>query len=263
MSKLPSLGPSLTAHLVENRRQMQRQAASSSFARSGMSASAEGETTVDGNLIIDGNLEVSSLGRLTFPAGGSLLMKDTSNRNYLYAGGFTTAGFGLVLYRLDGSPALTFSDIDPLTEQIQIISLTDRGNKALISEDVSGAGASWPLAPIVFSDLTYQTWPSNTTATFTGVQTALQYKSSPRIYVSAQAICDGTATGEVRLMCNGIQVGATVAVPNLAFVSAAFGTPAAVAGAIGTTLQFSLDTRVTAGAGACRAKVFYAVAWPS
>jgi len=52
VSKLPSLGPSLTHHLVENQRQMQRQANSSSFNRSGMSATAEGETTVDGTLIL-------------------------------------------------------------------------------------------------------------------------------------------------------------------------------------------------------------------
>ena len=73
MSKLPRLGPSLTAHLVENRRQMQRQAASSSFARSGMSATAEGETTVDGSLIVTGNLEVSGhaaiTGTLSLPSG--------------------------------------------------------------------------------------------------------------------------------------------------------------------------------------------------
>ena len=42
MSKLPSFGPSLTHHLVENRRQMQRQASSSSFARSGASVVAPG-----------------------------------------------------------------------------------------------------------------------------------------------------------------------------------------------------------------------------
>jgi len=73
MSKLPSLGPSLTHHLVENRRQMQRRADSSSFNRSGMSASAEGETTVDGTLNVTGNLDVSGhaaiTGTLSLPAG--------------------------------------------------------------------------------------------------------------------------------------------------------------------------------------------------
>lgn len=73
MSKLPSLGPSLTHHLVENQRQMRRQASSSSFNRSGMSATAEGETTVDGTLIVTGDLEVSGhaaiTGTLSLPSG--------------------------------------------------------------------------------------------------------------------------------------------------------------------------------------------------
>ena len=67
MSKLPSLGPSLTAHLRENQRQMQRQAASSSFARSGTSVTAEGVTEVDGTLNVTGAMVVG--GTLSLPAG--------------------------------------------------------------------------------------------------------------------------------------------------------------------------------------------------
>jgi len=42
VSKLPSLGPSLTHHLVENQRQMRRQADSSSFYRSGVTVGVDG-----------------------------------------------------------------------------------------------------------------------------------------------------------------------------------------------------------------------------
>jgi len=59
VSKLPSLGPSLTAHLRENQRQAVRQANTSPYARSGTRVSAEGETTVDGDLIIDGTETVN------------------------------------------------------------------------------------------------------------------------------------------------------------------------------------------------------------
>jgi len=52
MSKLPSLGPSLTHHLIENQRQMRRQAASSSFNRSGLTVTGEGVSTVDGTLVL-------------------------------------------------------------------------------------------------------------------------------------------------------------------------------------------------------------------
>ena len=73
MSRLPETGRTLTGYLVDQRRQAQRQANSSSFARSGMSATAEGETTVDGTLIVTGDLEVSGhaaiTGTLSLPAG--------------------------------------------------------------------------------------------------------------------------------------------------------------------------------------------------
>jgi hypothetical protein len=49
---LPSLGPSLTHHLVENQRQMQRQANSSAFARSGITVTSEGVSAVTGSLLL-------------------------------------------------------------------------------------------------------------------------------------------------------------------------------------------------------------------
>jgi len=52
VSKLPSTGPSLTHHLVENRRQMQRQANSSSFNLSGITPTGEGVSTVTGTLVL-------------------------------------------------------------------------------------------------------------------------------------------------------------------------------------------------------------------
>jgi len=59
VSRLPETGRTLTGYLVDQRRQAGRQANSSSFNRSGMSATAEGETTVDGDLIIDGTETVN------------------------------------------------------------------------------------------------------------------------------------------------------------------------------------------------------------
>lgn len=269
MSRLPDYDLSLARHLRENQRQMLRQVQSSAFNRSGMTVTAENTSTVhgtlvvEGSVVVEGNVDVSDLGRITFPAGGSLLMRDTHGRDYLYAGGVTTTGFAMTLTRIDGSLALVFADDSPTTELAQVIRLLDRNGYLLIGEDPSGEGASWPLAPIQFVDMTWQNWPNNTTGAFAAVQSALTYKSSPRIYVACQAICDGTATGSVQLKCNGTAVGSAVAVPNLAFVGPTFGTPAAVAGSIGDALSLSLETMVTAGAGKCYAKVTAALAWPS
>jgi hypothetical protein len=190
-------------------------------------------------------------------------MQDGVGREYAYLGGFSQVGYGVQLVRLDGSTALLFADNSPTTETVQLISLLDRGGWAIVAEDKSGAGAGWPLAPIQFEDLTWATWSYNTTASFVAVQSAVHYKSSPRAYIAAQAICDGTATGEVRLMCNGSQIGATTSLANLTMTNAAFGTPATLPGAIGDGLTFTLETRVTGGAGKVYAKALTAMAWPS
>jgi hypothetical protein len=58
MAKLPTLRPSLLDYLDEQKRNAQRQASSSAFARSGTAVSAEGVVTVDGELDVVGALVV-------------------------------------------------------------------------------------------------------------------------------------------------------------------------------------------------------------
>ena len=59
MSKLPDANPTLTAYLVRQRRQAERQANSSAFNRSGTSVTAEGVTEVEGELDVTGALVVT------------------------------------------------------------------------------------------------------------------------------------------------------------------------------------------------------------
>jgi hypothetical protein len=91
----------------------------------------------------------------------------------------------------------------------------------------------------------------------------LTYKSSPKLLIAVQHICDAGTTGEVRLTVNGTQVGSTVASAALTVNTASFGTPALLPGAIGDPMTVNVDTRVTSGTGACRARVAYALHWPS
>lgn len=216
-----------------------------------------------GTTQLDGNLDVAGLGRVSLANGGSVELDDKNGRQVFYVGGFTTNGFGAVLTRLNGQAALVFADNDPLNESVQRINLYDSNGAALFTEDANGSGAGWPLVPIQFEDLTWAGWANNTTATFTAVQQATYYKSSARIYFAGQAICDGTATGEVRLMCNGTQIGTTTTLANLAMTNVGFGTPATLPGAIGDPLTLTLETRVTGGSGKAYAKALTAMAWPS
>lgn len=138
--------------------------------------------------------------------------------------------------------------------------LADVNGGDLVRADPAG-GAAWPLAPVPFAGLSWPTWDSNDTATFASVAMGFSLKSSPQLVVTARAICDGSAAGEVRFVCNGVVLG-TASVPNLSMTTVTFG-PYTPAGAIGSDLNVQVDTRVTSGAGKCYARVISAQQWPS
>lgn len=143
----------------------------------------------------------------------------------------------------------------------QRVTISDSGGADLLREDDGGLGAAWPLAPVPFAGISWPTWDSNSSASFTSVASAFSLKSSPQLLVTVRAICDGSAAGEVRLVCNGVQLGAA-GVPNLSMTTATFG-PSTPDGAIGSDLDLQVDTRVTSGAGRCYARVVAAQQWPS
>lgn len=212
-----------------------------------------------------GAFNINGNARQTFTGGGSLLLKDQANppREFMYAGGFSTNGFGVTLTRLNGVKALVFADNDPVNETVQRISLLDSNGTSLFAEDAAGAGAGWPLAPIPFGGMSWPTWDNNTTATFATVASAVTYKSSPRFVVAVKHICDASTAGEVRLMVNGTQVGATATSAALTVNTATFGTPAALPGNVGDAMTINVDARVTSGTGKCYARVAYALQWSS
>jgi hypothetical protein len=200
---------------------------------------------------------------MDFPEGGSLLMCDTSGREYLYAGGFTTNGFGITLRRIDGSPALVFADDDELEEDMQRLRAYDGSGRPMLAEDSSGDGVAWPVAPVPFAGLSWPTWDHNDSGTFVTVAEALTYKSSPRLFVRCRHITDGTAAGQVRLLANGEQLGTTVDVANLTLGVTTFGTPLALPGAVGDAVTLEVQARVSAGAGKTYARVTGALQWQS
>lgn len=180
---------------------------------------------------------------------------DTVMRRSPFANtGFTATGpNSMALLRNNGVPALVFTD-GPTTNGVQRISLTDSDGMDLFREDVNGQGAAWPLAPILFTGVSWPTWDSNTGTTFVAVAEGYSQKSSPRVTVTFMAICDSTAAGEVRLMCNGAHLGATATVPNLSLSRFTIG-PIVVPGLMGDGLNLSLEARRVSGAGKIYARV--------
>jgi hypothetical protein len=257
VARLPQTNPDLRDWLNEIEGRIKSLEGRSAFYNTGLRPVGNNTTS------LDKNLDVADLGRITFPEGGSLLMKDTSGREYLYAGGLSTNGFGLKLTRINGSPALVFADDDELEEAVQRLRLYDSNARPLLAEDASGEGSAWPLVPIPFAGVSWPTWDYNSTSTFTTVASALLYKTSARAYVICQHIGSDTATGQVRLMANGTQLGTTATVANLAQANTTFGTPLALPGAIGEPVTLEIQTRVASGAGKAHARVIGAHQWSS
>ena len=211
-----------------------------------------------------GGLRVYGGGRLDFDSGGSIRMRDNAGRDFMYSGGFATNGFGFTLTRLNGVQALVFADDDPDNEAVQRIRLMDRNGKALVSEDSGGSGLSWPLVPIPFNGADWRQWHGNDTATFTEVRGATLYKPAPRFYLTVNHVGDSAdTTGELRLLVNGVQQGATVPVGALAIGQTDFQTPAVLPGAVGDLVTLAVQARRTAGTGFIRAEVMLATTWAS
>ncbi|WP_374969927.1 hypothetical protein [Terrabacter sp. BE26] len=257
MALLPDPWASLSGEIRAIKQRLDELARRSPWTNTGMRPVGDNTTA------LDLNLEVQDTGRISAPEGGSLLLGDLQGRTHLYSGGLATNGFGTYLQRINGTQALTFADSDPVNESVQRIALADSDGKPLLAEDAAGSGAAWPLAPIQFRGLSWPTWSNNNGAAFVSIEAATTYKTSPRLYVSVQGICDSTAAGEMRLLVNGTQLGATVALPNLALTGSTFGTPAALPGAIGDGLSIELQTRVTSGTGKAYGRVLAALFQPS
>jgi hypothetical protein len=189
VSKLPSLGPSLTHHLVENQRQMQRQAASSSFNRSGMSATAEGETTVDGSLIVTGDLEVSGNAAIT----GPLAVHGTAAFD-----GATTIGGNAAITGTLSLPA-GIIDNEALTSPVELGNASGGSNGMAINvADTDLATATIPV-PAGYSQalvfLMVTTSAVNNTASLAGLYIQAVINGTPTRLMGAIATPgNGTAT---------------------------------------------------------------------
>lgn len=200
---------------------------------------------------------VEGTGRGEFASGGSLLFRDHQGREYAYVGGMSTNGFGMFLTRINGSQALLFVDDDPENETVQRIRLQDLNGLPLVSEDPGGGGLlSWPLVPFTTYCDDYTKWGAVTDAAFKSIAGARQYKHSPRLQVQVRHTTDaGDTTGEIRVMVNGAQMGATQPV-GFVINTTSFG-PATIPASVewGQVVEVVVEARRTAGTGAVRAEI--------
>lgn len=157
---------------------------------------------------------------------------------------------GLVLRRTDGTTALSILDGTPSDPFNQSLCVWDRSGNVVLSDDTeSGEGIARPWIPLDVHRENVGTWDTTSSGTFGTLQRALGYKQHPMLHVYTQVTTDPGTAGEVQALCNGTQIGATLAVPaggagQLDVVEAV---PAGVA--FGDLLDVEIQARRTSGAG--------------
>ncbi len=161
---------------------------------------------------------------------------------------------GMVMRRNDGTAVLALYDPLPGADGFnQFLGWFDRAGAVVFSDDTNaGQGHARPwlhggFSAERFADFRYSVTDSN----FVTVARALVTKQQPRLEVGVRASTTAAdTTGEVLVLVNGVQLGATQT--EQFSISTRFYGPLPVAGDYGAGLTVEIQGRRTAGAGALR-----------
>ncbi len=189
--------------------------------------------------------------------GGDLTVLDPNGNQVVKVGHDSSGSRGFALTSEAGVDMLDFG-ISTLTPGRPVLDLNDSTGALAFATDPAndGTGIFWPFMQAPFAPMTIALWPFNTTGTFTNVAQASSYRFSQAFTAYARLVCDSGATaGQARLLVDGVQVGSTATVGT----SVTDGIFSGLTGGLIRSPAFlQIQTRVTAGAGNCRAQVYFA-----
>lgn len=163
---------------------------------------------------------------------------------------------GWIVRRADGSTVLDLRDAFPADDGGQLrqaLNWRDRSGHVVFADDTnSGEGIARPWVPGVWQLSRALDWPQVANGTFETVYRAKMRKQHPRLYTAAFGWCDTPgATGEMRVMVNGVQLGPTAALDNASVRETTFG-PEATSGAHMSELVIEVQARLASGTGTVR-----------
>lgn len=227
-----------------------------------------------GKLLRSGLLRSASIseGGLTIRGGGGLDVRDggkvrvrareaDGGREVFYAGDIFSAidgtyqGTGILVQQPDGKDiAVMRSD----AAGGSIIQLRDSGERPVLATDtVTGIGLLRPYMGGHFARARYADWSVSTVSPdFETLWETRTYKQHSSIEVGVHASMDVSgATGEVRVLVDGVQLGAVAAI-GFALSQKYFG-PAAVAGTHLQALVIQIQGRRTSASGGLRVEPRY------
>lgn len=203
--------------------------------------------------------------------GGSFTLKGGQIRaEYPQSEGGGLAGFfGRIVSALDGTYLGTgwliqapdgtdmFTARSDAASGATWVNLYDSHGTIIVGNDTySGQGLARPFVGGGFARARFTDWSvSTTSATFETLYSTLVYKQHPRLEVSVRASMDTAATtGEVRVLVDGVQLGAT---SSEGFVLSTRYFTGAIAGSHMEPVLVEIQGRVAGGAGALRVESRY------
>lgn len=215
----PTLG-ALQREIADLRRQIQE-------VRTARTLAASSVTT--GNVIIN---------------GGTFSVIDADGHMVGLLGNFGDGVIGTGFWRSDGSAAF---QVTPTFAAIY-----DKAGNPVVSDDFvhgSGLATPWVTGGVVLADTNTLNWPQTVNGAFTEIALGYYRVENPRLQWTIEHVADTSTTGELKLLVNGVQVGATQTVTSgFAFwdtVNVAL--PAGVA--VNDLVPVSLQARRTSGTG--------------
>ncbi|TDC02592.1 hypothetical protein E1091_00330 [Micromonospora fluostatini] len=218
----------------------------------------ERATIGDGGLTVTGTggVNITGSGRVGISGDGRLVLYAPDGSALIVLGRLT--GFGDGIDRSGLAAWRTTANGGTLAMSLYdgIWAVWDRaGNVVLSTDENSGQGLGRPWLPVTWAGSDYEQWPGTTSGTFTQLcETALP-KQQPRLFARIRHTTDVSGTtGQIRLMCNGEQLGPTTTV-TFAIGYVDIGPLALPTSGFGDILGLSVDGRRTAGTGRVRATV--------
>ncbi|MDP5182185.1 hypothetical protein QOZ88_06010 [Blastococcus sp. BMG 814] len=203
------------------------------------------------------NASISGGDGLTIKDGGALRLETAAGVESFYVGPVQpdlpdgSPQPGMIVRRNDGTIALHLYDPIPSAEDYnQFLAWRDRAGNVVISDDTdSGQGLARPYLAGAFYPARVQDFLKTTNPAFETIWRERRQKQHPKLYVEAWGATDTSGTtGEVRVMVNGVQLGATQSATAGVVTQYLFG-PAAIDGGFGANLSVEIQARRSAGTG--------------
>jgi hypothetical protein len=207
------------------------------------------------------NASISS-GGLTIK-GGALKVLYSAGQLAVYFGGLMTggtyAGTGILITEPSGTNIASFS-YNEVTSTHTANLHDGQGNVIVGNDSASGQGLARPYVPMSgFGRARYADWTIATSSvTFETLWRGEMLKQHPQLSVATLASADTSgATGEIRVLVNGTQIGTTQTV-GFAQTTSLVG-PAPVAGTHMQLLAVEIQARLASGTGSIKVEPLHCI----